>query len=1042
MIFFKKNTFFAKNGLKTKTAAFFCAAKIIFFTACPPFPFFWSCKAEVHSAQAQEAVFLEENESGVLCEVVFDTNGGAWKDEEDGKRYVKADDFVKPPASPSLEGCAFAGWYEDRFEPFAWNEREPAAGRFSANKKIKASAKFYALWKITPPDAYSVTFMQTQEGEIVYTGFVYLKDSYKWVGATPSAGSREHYTSDGLWWTEAAGGEVFSSGTSISGDITVYAHWTAEKYSIYYWLNDETNGIYSTSVVEHPVSRINFPLVPKRSGYAFYGWYTQKHPDLRHNLEYDDDAPEENIFTPYTAVLKDIHVYALWKEIPPGSYTVKFIFYGDDEGGSNYAVERSAVFENRYKLNAQDFPPMENRPHYTCDGEWYMENGGKFTSETELASDISVAPKWTGNLYTVKFMRSGAVESVWLEMTARYPEPLGNIPAGYPYISEHYTPSENWYTAKSGGEKLTAESKITEDVKAYLHWKGASYKVRFFAYAGGENVFTAERTVVYPTDSFTPPQAPLLTAADTPVLTHYFFNGEWKTAAEGGGAAWPPGEPVVRDMDLYGVYTPKTYTVEFNSLGGKPSGFSKSATYPASSFNLPENPSKTGYLFTGWKKTGDSRWFTGAGVDSNFTVNAVWAASSLSQEILQEFDEAMSEAGARMTAGGAYDDHFLVGSGVYTGPPDGKDLAEALMNRLSLAAALRRGVEKRAEANTESGLETIYWTEYDYAAMNAVKQEIEDIINDPSYRPGTFASTEQTLHYSGALQSVTVMNGGLYEIELWGASGGNVWSSNQKTALGGKGAYTKGGIRLNAGDVLKFYVGGSGFGTASYDTSGAFFSKIKNYPNSGAAAYEKGHNGGWNGGGRGGDAYVSASGYAGGGGGGGATDVRFAGTYEAGVTNKEAFSPPLSSRIMVAGGGGGAAQSAGIDNNTSWPGLAGGDAGKPGVRKGGLTSGGARAGGQSAQAPLQLPQGSATSGSYAGTGGQGASGSSSAYEGTGGGGGGYYGGESINVLGAVDYTSSGAGGSSYIDDSRFTSERKIDINPAFGDGKASIRFIE
>jgi len=116
--------------------------------------------------------------------------------------------------------------------------------------------------------------------------------------------------------------------------------------------------------------------------------------------------------------------------------------------------------------------------------------------------------------------------------------------------------------------------------------------------------------------------------------------------------------------------------------------------------------------------------------------------------------------------------------------------------------------------------------------------------------------------YTGGPQEFTAPADGTYQIELWGASGGN-----KGPYLGGKGAYTSGYISLKKNQKLYVYVGGSG---------------------------EKEDTPGYNGGGSiasGSEPYGSI--------GGGATDVRLVdGTWDN-------FNS-LKSRIMVAAGGGGA----------------------------------------------------------------------------------------------------------------------------------------
>lgn len=222
--------------------------------------------------------------------------------------------------------------------------------------------------------------------------------------------------------------------------------------------------------------------------------------------------------------------------------------------------------------------------------------------------------------------------------------------------------------------------------------------------------------------------------------------------------------------------------------------------------------------------------------------------------------------------------------------------------------------------------------------------------------------------YTGAVQTQSLPPG-KYQLEVWGAQGGN--GNNSTTYAGGKGGYAKGTLTLNETTTLNIYVGGQGAGKAG----------------TGVQA------GGWNGGG--------AGGYYRGGSGGGATDIRKGGTA-------------LSNRIIVAGGGGGGAYRSGY-----YGGVGGGSSGGAGT--GYSTTYNAKGGTQSAGGA----GGSYNGGNYkggdgtSGTGGAAATSTTSNYGRSGGGGGGYYGGGGGGYRASSSYyyygQSGGGGGSGYVD---------------------------
>ena len=241
---------------------------------------------------------------------------------------------------------------------------------------------------------------------------------------------------------------------------------------------------------------------------------------------------------------------------------------------------------------------------------------------------------------------------------------------------------------------------------------------------------------------------------------------------------------------------------------------------------------------------------------------------------------------------------------------------------------------------------------------------------------GGVAQPTQTFNYTGSVQTFTAPVTGTYQLEVWGAQGGNAgyYSYSSATGIGGKGGYSKGEIHLNAGQTISIYVGGQGG-----STQGTY-----------VGDYSITVQGGWNGGGAGLQYGMT--------GGGGATDMRLGGTA-------------LANRIIVAGGGGGAGNSGNITQ---------------------LSSGG-EGGGLSGQ---QMPSNTQYENRTAGLGGTQNSGyalgngaNTKGNNLRGGGGGGYYGG----MVG--DNSTGGGGGSGYVGG---VQNSVMQSGANYGNGRASI----
>lgn len=223
----------------------------------------------------------------------------------------------------------------------------------------------------------------------------------------------------------------------------------------------------------------------------------------------------------------------------------------------------------------------------------------------------------------------------------------------------------------------------------------------------------------------------------------------------------------------------------------------------------------------------------------------------------------------------------------------------------------------------------------------------------------------------GTVQEFTVPCRGKYQLEVWGAQGGNYYNANYSGNTPGLGGYSIGEINLNSSDKLYIYVGGSGGNATSTAQGSPGFNGGGTIPGSKAGR----------------DA----------GAGGGASDIRV-------------NSDSLYARVIVAGGGGGASPT----NNTTvrqLGGAGGGTTGQTGLYSSYSSSytcdggGGTQTSGGAASSYSNSDTTVATAGTF-GVGGSGAvkSGTWSCASG----GGGWYGG------GGANYTGGGGGGSGYV----------------------------
>jgi len=126
------------------------------------------------------------------------------------------------------------------------------------------------------PAKYTVTF-NPNGGSTPKVGSKVIKTKTvttgKTFGTLPST-AKKGYTMAG-WFTAKSGGTLVTSSTTvnIAKNTTLYAHWTAKKYTVK--LNPRSGTVSPTSItVTYAKKYVGLPT-PTRAGYTFKGWFTK-----------------------------------------------------------------------------------------------------------------------------------------------------------------------------------------------------------------------------------------------------------------------------------------------------------------------------------------------------------------------------------------------------------------------------------------------------------------------------------------------------------------------------------------------------------------------------------------------------------------------------------------------------------------------------------------------------------------------------------------------------------------------------------------------
>ena len=243
-----------------------------------------------------------------------------------------------------------------------WNTSPDGTGTaYRPNATIQFAAQnitLYAQWKVR---SYSVNF-DSNGGSAVASQSV----KYGSKASRPTDPTRAGHTFQG-WYTARSGGSKYDFNQTVTGDVTLYAHWSVNSYTLTF----DGNGGKPSEASRTVAYGGQYGSLPTatRTGHTFQGWYTARNGGTK--------------VSPTTTMgAADTTLYAHWAI---RSYTVSF----DANGGS--AVASQSV---RYGSKATQ-PTDPTRTGHTFQG-WYTarSGGSKYDFNQTVTGDVTLYARW------------------------------------------------------------------------------------------------------------------------------------------------------------------------------------------------------------------------------------------------------------------------------------------------------------------------------------------------------------------------------------------------------------------------------------------------------------------------------------------------------------------------------------------------------------------------------------------------------------------------------------------------------------------------
>ena len=574
--------------------------------------------------------------------VAYNANGGSGTMAADTATYGSG--YVTKENAFSRTGYTFKGWNEKADGTRTdWTNWIGKSWTWTYTKNITLYAQWtanqYQLTLNPNNGSFSdgTTAVKTLKPDLIYNG-------YNWCDIGSQKVSRTGYTFDG-WYDKASGGEkVYDvNGSCVTGtywknniyqhtgNLTVYAHWTAKNVTVTFHRNTDSNDTTtSQQTFTYDVAGQKFTDKGwSKTGYTLLGWSTDKNAT---NASYSVTNGVSNDWINKNSPKVDL--YGVWTA---NKYTVAY----NANGGSGTMATDKATYGAGYVTKANAF----SRTGYTFVG-WNEKADGTGTDWTSwigksrtwtYTKNITLYAQWTVNKYTLTITGDSGVEKITGNGTYNYGT-IANvtyqIKPGYHIKNITGTtadgdPNGVWtgHTGKGGTVNDTWTVKACNRT-AVIHTEPNTYTIKYDG-NGSTGGSTANSSHIYDA-------AKALTANEY-TRTGYSFNG-WNTKADGSGTAYAD-KASVKNLTsvngaiviLYAQWSINSYTLTYNPNGGSVSPTSKSLTYNSAYGTLP-TPTRKGYAFTGWftaasggtKVSESTKMGTG-----NITIYAHWRANVL-----------------------------------------------------------------------------------------------------------------------------------------------------------------------------------------------------------------------------------------------------------------------------------------------------------------------------------------------------------------------------------------------------------------------------
>jgi uncharacterized repeat protein (TIGR02543 family) len=495
--------------------------------------------------------------------------------------------------TPTKTGYSFAGWYTTS------GFTTQVTGPISPTSDLT----LYAKWT-----SGSFTITYTYNGA---TGGNSAATSTYVTGApgvTLPTPTRTGYTFAG-WYAESGLTTQVTGAQTPTSNITLYAKWTANTYTLTFNYNGATGGNgTATSYFTSGGTAITLPT-PTKTGYTFAGWYAE--------------SGFTTLVSGTQTLTADRAIYAKWTA---NTYTLTYNYNGAT-GGNSSATSSYTTGGSTITL------PTPTKTGYTFAG-WFAESAftTSVTGAQTLTADATIYAKWTAINYGLTYNANGATSGSVPTDATNYN--IGNsavvagntgslVRTGYSFAGWTLAADGSGTIYQSGQTLVWGSASQT----LYAKWTANTYTISYNT--NGATGVQANSSDSYTTGS----TAVTLSAVGTMAKTGYTFAG-WSTSAAGSVIVGT--FTTSANVTLYAIWNIRSIAVTYAKGSASSASFisfpaNTSANYGtrvtlSNNIDSSVTYSSSTYAFVGWSD-GTSLYQPGAQYllgATDVTLTAIW----------------------------------------------------------------------------------------------------------------------------------------------------------------------------------------------------------------------------------------------------------------------------------------------------------------------------------------------------------------------------------------------------------------------------------